>query len=266
MLILILKELSLTDSEWINKILTMFVRANVFISYSKNMILWKQLLNLILKKISTTFSIEISRNKFFEVMFLILIVVQCTSGDKRMTSNESADNGAGSSSYNESEVKEEQAESSSSSRSTSMETDRIRGCVQGDCVSGTGVYIYDNDDEYSGSFVNDLRNGSGRIKYKNGDRFEGSFKDDLRDGKGTYIFKNGAMLEGIFEMGKMIGPGKVRFPDTSIYEGDFQDEKNSAEGVMYSSFDHSKRHCRIENKIVLCGGPLQESGDIKPLH
>ncbi|KAK2619863.1 hypothetical protein CFV95_013070 [Leptospira interrogans] len=265
MQILILKELSLTDSAWINKILSMFVRANVFISYSKNMILWKKFSDLVLKKIRITFSVEISRNKFLEVMFLILVVLQCTSSDKRIASNESAD-GTGSSSYNESEVKEEQTESSFSTRSTSIEADRVRGCVQGDCVSGTGVYIYDNDDEYSGSFVNDLRNGSGRMKYKNGDRFEGSFKDDLRDGKGTYIFKNGAMLEGTFEMGKMIGPGKVRFPDTSIYEGDFQDEKNSAEGIMYSSFDHSKRHCRIENKIVLCGGPLQESGDIKPLH
>lgn len=220
----------------------MFVRANVFISYSKNMILWKKFSDLVLKKIRTTFSVEISRNKFLEVMFLILVVLQCTSSDKRIASNESAD-GTGSSSYNESEVKEEQTESSFSTRSTSIEADRVRGCVQGDCVSGTGVYIYDNDDEYSGSFVNDLRNGSGRMKYK-----------------------NGAMLEGTFEMGKMIGPGKVRFPDTSIYEGDFQDEKNSAEGIMYSSFDHSKRHCRIENKIVLCGGPLQESGDIKPLH
>ncbi|WP_082269810.1 hypothetical protein [Leptospira interrogans] len=242
MQILILKELSLTDSAWINKILSMFVRANVFISYSKNMILWKKFSDLVLKKIRTTFSVEISRNKFLEVMFLILVVLQCTSSDKRIASNESAD-GTGSSSYNESEVKEEQTESSFSTRSTSIEADRVRGCVQGDCVSGTGVYIYDNDDEYSGSFVNDLRNGSGRMKYK-----------------------NGAMLEGTFEMGKMIGPGKVRFPDTSIYEGDFQDEKNSAEGIMYSSFDHSKRHCRIENKIVLCGGPLQESGDIKPLH
>lgn len=242
----------------------MFVRANVFISYSKNMIRWKQFSNLVFKEIRTSLPVEIFRSKFLEVMFLILVLLQCTSSDKRITSNESADGGIGSSSYSESEVKEEQTESSFSARSTSMEA--ARGCVQGDCVSGTGVYIYDNDDEYSGSFVNDLRNGSGRMKYKNGDRFEGSFKDDLRDGKGTYIFKNGAMLEGTFEMGKMIGPGKVRFPDTSIYEGDFQDEKNSAEGVMYSSFDHSKRHCRIENKVVLCGGPLQESGDIKPLH
>ncbi|EMP08716.1 MORN repeat protein [Leptospira interrogans serovar Pyrogenes str. 200701872] len=120
-----------------------------------------------LKKIRTTFSVEISRNKFLEVMFLILVVLQCTSSDKRIASNESAD-GTGSSSYNESEVKEEQTESSFSTRSTSIEADRVRGCVQGDCVSGTGVYIYDNDDEYSGSFVNDLRNGSGRMKYKMG--------------------------------------------------------------------------------------------------
>lgn len=88
----------------------------------------------------------------------------------------------------------------------------------------------------------------------------------MRDGKGTYIFKNGAMLEGTFLMGQMIGPGKVRFPDTSIYEGEFQDEKNSSEGVLYSSFDNSKRHCKIEDKVVLCGGPLLESGDIQPLH
>ncbi|EMO28070.1 hypothetical protein LEP1GSC170_1715 [Leptospira interrogans serovar Bataviae str. HAI135] len=70
MLILILKELSLTDSEWINKILTMFVRANVFISYSKNMILWKQLLNLILKKLVLLFQLKFPVTNFSKLCSL----------------------------------------------------------------------------------------------------------------------------------------------------------------------------------------------------
>ncbi|WP_243397967.1 MORN repeat-containing protein [Leptospira kmetyi] len=226
----------------------MFVSENDFISYSKNMMRF------------------FLRYSFCGVMFLC-VFVQCSYGDKKMAPNESA-SGAGRSAYSdENERNAEEEQTTTASRSTSGATaDPTRGCIQGDCVSGTGTYVYDNDDEYRGGFLNDLRNGSGRIKYKNGDRFEGTFKDDLKDGKGTYIFKNGAMLEGTFEMGKMNGPGKVRFPDTSVYEGEFQDEKNSSEGVLFSAFDHSKKHCRIENKIVLCGGPVAESGDIKPLH
>ncbi|EMY78230.1 MORN repeat protein [Leptospira weilii serovar Ranarum str. ICFT] len=243
----------------------MFVSANVFISYSKNMIFLKQILNSISKKVR---SIGVFRNTFPGVMFLILfLAVQCSSGDKKIPPNEPT----GEAVPYESEKTEPGEQTSDtaasvSDRSAPAQSDTIRGCIQGDCFSGTGTYVYDNDDEYIGSFSNDLRNGPGRIKYKNGDRFEGSFKNDLRDGKGTYIFKNGAMLEGTFLMGQMIGPGKVRFPDTSIYEGEFQDEKNSSEGVLYSSFDHSKRHCKIEDKVVLCGGPILESGDIKPLH
>ncbi|EMO21268.1 MORN repeat protein [Leptospira santarosai str. HAI134] len=242
-----------------NKILTMFVSANVFISYSKNMILLKKIQNSIHRPLSPIRT-KALRNSLFGVMFLIF-AVQCSYGDKKISPNEPA-NEAGNSFEDETKVQEEQTPSSD----RTMGVGPIRGCIQGDCFSGTGTYIYDNDDEYKGSFSNDLRNGPGRMIYKNGDRFEGNFKDDLKDGKGTYIFRNGAILEGTFQMGKMVGPGKVRFPDTSIYEGEFQDEKNSIEGVMYSSFDHSKRHCKIENKIVLCGGPVLESGNIQPLH
>ncbi|OOV41860.1 hypothetical protein GS511_04190 [Leptospira borgpetersenii] len=255
----------MTYSTSTNKILTMFVSTNVFISYSKNMILLKQIQNSIPNRIYSSFLMRILRNSLLGVMFLIF-VIQCSYGNKKISPNGSTNDIENSDSYNNETVEQEEQTSTTSDRSISTEAGPIRGCIQGNCISGTGTYIYDNDDEYKGSFLNDLRNGPGRMIYKNGDRFEGNFKDDLKDGKGTYIFKNGAILEGTFQMGKMIGPGKVRFPDTSIYEGEFQDEKNSAEGVMYSSFDHSKRHCKIENKIVLCGGPVLESGNIKPLH
>ncbi|EMN91299.1 hypothetical protein BUQ74_12495 [Leptospira weilii serovar Heyan] len=247
-----------------SKILTMFVGANVFISYSKNMILLKQIQNSVSNRSDSPLLMRTLRNSILGVMFLILIfAVQCSYGDKKISPNDITNDTENSDSlHNDTTEQEVQT----SDRSVSAKTDSIRGCIQGDCISGIGTYIYDNDDEYKGSFSNDLRNGPGRMRYKNGDRFEGNFKDDLKDGKGTYIFKNGAMLEGTFEMGKMIGPGKVRFPDTSIYEGEFQDEKNSAEGIMYSSFDHSKRHCKIENKIILCGGPVLEPGNLKPLH
>nr|WP_232371734.1 hypothetical protein [Leptospira ainazelensis] len=191
-------------------------------------------------------------------LFLILFA-QCSSGDKKIAPNESA-SGAGRSAYSADEPQinqeEEAAPSGASDRSANADPDAkpTQGCIQGECNSGSGTYVYDNGDEYRGSFQNGLRNGPGRIKYANGDRFDGGFKDDLKEGKGTYIFKNGALLEGTFQAGSMMGPGKVRFPDTSVYEGDFQDERNSAEGTMSSSFDGSKQNCRIQNKIVLCGG------------
>ncbi|MBM9579773.1 hypothetical protein JWG45_21730 [Leptospira sp. 201903070] len=226
---------------------------NVSIQYSKIMILFSAL--------ETRF-VSFKNSKlqtFANVLVFLILFTQCSSGDRKNVSNETA-NGASRSTYSEDEAQknreEETSSSNASSRSTAVDPDAkpTKGCIQGDCNSGTGTYVYDNGDEYRGSFQNDLRNGPGRIKYANGDRFDGEFKDDLKEGKGTYIFKNGALLEGTFQAGSMMGPGKVRFPDTSVYEGEFQDERNSAEGTMSSSFDGSKQNCRIQNKIVLCGG------------
>nr|PJZ92721.1 hypothetical protein CH379_11660 [Leptospira ellisii] len=192
------------------------------------------------------------------LMFLLLSIA-CSSGDKKLSPNESA-SGAGRSAYMEEET--------ASDRSSTADPGNApgKGCIQGDCVNGRGTYVYDNNDEYVGSFQNDMRNGSGKMKYANGDKFDGTFKDDLKEGTGTYIFKNGSILEGNFQTGAMTGPGKVRFPDTSVYEGEFQDEKNSSSGTLSSSFDGSKKQCRVENKIVLCGGNVGESGNIDPLH
>ncbi|PJZ55217.1 MORN repeat-containing protein [Leptospira adleri] len=226
---------------------------NASIQYSKIMILFRvfaaRFVSLKNSKLST----------FLSTFVFLILFTQCSGGDKKLAPNESA-SGAGRSAYSEDEPQNNETEESNSSgaenRSASADPNAkpTQGCIEGDCASGIGTYIYDNGDEYRGAFQNDLRNGSGRIKYANGDKFDGTFKDDLKEGKGTYIFKNGALLEGTFQAGAMMGPGKVRFPDTSVYEGDFQDERNSAEGTMSSSFDGSKQNCRIQNKIVLCGG------------
>ncbi|RHX90722.1 hypothetical protein DLM75_10050 [Leptospira stimsonii] len=225
---------------------------NSSILYSKIMILFKT--------IETRFvSLENSKSIVLAATFAVSILfVHCSSGDKKISPNESA-SGAGRSAYQEDEPQNnEDQETSAGAANRSANVDpnakQTQGCIEGNCTSGIGTYVYDNGDEYRGSFQNDLRNGSGKIKYANGDKFDGTFKDDLKEGKGTYIFKNGALLEGTFQAGAMLGPGKVRFPDTSVYEGDFQDERNSAEGTMSSSFDGSKQNCRIQNKIVLCGG------------
>ncbi|TGK33218.1 hypothetical protein EHQ12_17945 [Leptospira gomenensis] len=193
------------------------------------------------------------------VLMFLFIYISCSSGDKKLSPDEPANTAS------RSAAMEEQT---ASDRSTIADPGNApgKGCIQGDCVNGRGTYVYDNDDEYSGSFQNDMRNGSGRMKYANGDKFEGTFKDDVKEGNGTYIFRNGSILEGNFQNGTMIGMGKVRFPDTSVYEGEFQDEKNSASGTLSSSFDGSKKQCRVENKIVLCGGTLGETGNIDPLH
>ncbi|XDD51662.1 MORN repeat-containing protein [Leptospira sp. WS92.C1] len=237
-----------------------------FISYSKIMILLQTYIktksNPSVRTLKQNPSIGLPS---FLVMFLFLLS-NCSGGNLKTEPNESA-NRVESSTYIEDKKTEREAETTDvSDRSETPDSKDGKGCIEGNCTTGNGTFVYDNGDEYKGGFLDDMRNGSGKIRYTNGDKFDGIFKDDLKDGKGTYVFKNGAILEGTFQAGSLIGPGKVRFPDTSIYEGEFQDEKNSSEGTLSSTRDGSKRNCKIENKIVLCGGPSGNTGNIKPLH
>jgi len=43
------------------------------------------------------------------------------------------------------------------------------GCISGDCVSGYGVYEWDNGDKYAGESKGNLLHGQGTYTYANGE-------------------------------------------------------------------------------------------------
>ena len=125
-----------------------------------------------------------------------------------------------------------------------------RGCIYGNCVVGTGIFVYEEGDVYAGQFRNARRYGRGELHYKNGNSFKGMYVDDLREGAGVYNFHNGDRFSGNYLKGKPDGEGEYHFSDGRIYKGIFSDEENSSEGMLSTKTE--SRKCSIRETLVVC--------------
>ena len=77
----------------------------------------------------------------------------------------------------------------------------------------TGVFTYENGDEYAGDFKDDLFDGYSLLKYANGDTYCGDFKHGKRNGNGILRIKaSRCEFVGEFENGKLIH-GQTRAPE-----------------------------------------------------
>ena len=137
------------------------------------------------------------------------------------------------------------------------------GCAIGDCVNGTGTYLYPSGDEYAGGFVNGLREGAGSYRYANGDRLDVTFRRGQPAGSGTYRFQDGRLFHGEFtgRAGNLSGKGILVGPKQSLFctldqrtlrcENKAETTKRSHLLVLYAN-----ETCRIHrNGQVLPGGP-----------
>ncbi|MBW7858807.1 MAG: hypothetical protein H3C43_11070 [Leptonema sp. (in: Bacteria)] len=126
-----------------------------------------------------------------------------------------------------------------------------KGCVSGDCQNGTGTYIYDTKDKYTGAFKNGLRNGMGIMEYSNGDRFEGQYENDSRQGNGTYIFANKDVFVGQFVKGIREGAGSYTFSESGeTFIGQLQNDGNQGEGSVNKEGDEFK--CKLNGRKLQC--------------
>lgn len=90
-----------------------------------------------------------------------------------------------------------------------IEKGRI-GCVEGNCHTGTGTYIYkDGSAKYTGQFVNDLPDGEGAIFYANGERYVGMWKAGEFNGKGTLYRLDNTEVAGYWGKGVFKGKNDV---------------------------------------------------------
>lgn len=141
------------------------------------------------------------------------------------------------------------------------EPDR-KGCVQGDCETGTGAFIYEGGDRYTGSFKAGLREGKGIMEYANGDRYEGTYVNDQRDGQGSYTYKNGDVYVGQFKNGGREGSGTYRFAASGeTYVGEFRDDGSAGDGTFKRGDE--QLHCTLKGKSVFCepaAAPAPETG------
>lgn len=92
---------------------------------------------------------------------------------------------------------------------------------------GHGIFIYENDDMYTGNWKNNKKHGYGEYKFANGDCYKGYFVEGMKDGEGKYTYDNGDVYTGQFKDGMKHGKvGKFDFSSGCSYRGEF------AHGVM----------------------------------
>lgn len=80
------------------------------------------------------------------------------------------------------------------------------GCIQGDCTSGNGTYIFkEGSAKYVGEFQNGQPHGTGICTYANGDRYRGEWADGAFMGKGTLYLNDGTEVTGYWRAGEFAG-------------------------------------------------------------
>lgn len=125
-----------------------------------------------------------------------------------------------------------------------------KGCVLGDCQTGTGTFVYENGDRYVGAFKDGQRDGKGTFEYANGDRFVGEYAAGKRNGEGTYIFKNGDRYVGRFKDGLRDGQGVYTFNQGGVFRGEFVEDGNKGAGTLVQG--EKPFECDLRNRGLFC--------------
>jgi len=141
-------------------------------------------------------------------------------------------------------------------------------CISGNCMDGTGTYLYPSGAKYIGDFRNSRMNGYGMCLYSDGSIYKGEWQDGYPHGKGKKILDDGSEWKGNWVRGEAVaGNGKIieKGQETSSenqalnnqqegcisgncingwgiyvyknysarYEGDFQGEQAHGNGTIY---------------------------------
>ncbi|MEM6724186.1 MAG: caspase family protein, partial [Bacteroidota bacterium] len=75
-------------------------------------------------------------------------------------------------------------------------------CVSGDCINGTGTYVWTGTNEkYIGEFKDGKMHGQGTFFWADGGKYEGGFFENKKHGVGTQYYANGSTKKGYWEYG-----------------------------------------------------------------
>lgn len=75
-------------------------------------------------------------------------------------------------------------------------------CVSGDCVNGTGIYLFPSGAKYIGQFKNSKMEGIGSCYYTDGSKYQGEWEESYPQGNGIKILADGSRQKGEFIKGE----------------------------------------------------------------
>lgn len=80
------------------------------------------------------------------------------------------------------------------------------GCISGNCYNGIGTYLFADNAEYTGEWVNGVRTGVGCYDWADGSFYLGYFLNGKLDGNGIYLGNDDdeTTLVGLFRDGKLV--------------------------------------------------------------
>lgn len=115
------------------------------------------------------------------------------------------------------------------------------GCISGNCIDGTGVYVYKNHSaRYEGQFQGEQAHGKGTIYYATGDVYTGDWVDGYFEGEGIYTTNDGKKISGYWKANVHVGDSNP-FQTTPTIKQDFrlhQEMKVWAVVIGVSSYNH----------------------------
>jgi hypothetical protein len=140
-----------------------------------------------------------------------------------------------------------------------------KGCIEGNCENGWGVYNYYigkvYQGRYEGNFSNGKRQGKGKFVDTNGGIYEGNWQGGQPHGLGARVDKDGQVTSGMWAAGKLVkrqkekillnclvgdckeGYGKSKDGKGNLYTGNFENGQYSGYGEMrYQNGDRYKGH------------------------
>lgn len=128
------------------------------------------------------------------------------------------------------------------------------GCLQGNCDTGSGSYLWTGGVYYIGQFSNSEPNGYGICYFSDGGKYEGQWKDKKFHGEGTYYNAEGTIQRGMWMDHKYVGAtsstgtvsstgcisgncengfGIYRYDDGGVYTGEFKNGFREGTGTYY---------------------------------
>jgi hypothetical protein len=97
-------------------------------------------------------------------------------------------------------------------------TSAIGQCIEGDCINGTGIMVFNSGNKYKGEFVDGKRQGEGTFVWVSGAKYRGQWLNDQMHGEGTYVYPDRRVYRGAFVDGKKNGKGELTTEDGKVLE------------------------------------------------